>query len=232
MMQMPLLSYPQFSQFLQLQQEQQQLQQHYSRTFLPVVQTNGFGMLSHRSGTSCSEASTGSPTPSPSPPLSIASENYPSAKSSQNSRTGKSFTIDAILGIRDGEVDHRDHLNNFHPRFGLQLSSKMDIQSGYGNGLDVSATRLEACGRKMDVSRLSTVSREVLAFQLPTDLSPSRASNSASVTSRRDLHQSSSFQSSACSRLSGKHFPVFAEHANKTEDNCSSHSRTTDGTRQ
>lgn len=208
MMQMPLLSYPHFSQFLQLQQHQQQLQQHYSRNFLPSVQATNLGMLSHRSGTSCSEASTGTPSPSPSPPLSI-SENYPSMKSSQKS--AKSFTIDAILGIRDREMEkiNREHLipNSFHPRLGLHLSgSRVEIPNNFTDSLDMNSARLELNSRRLDVARLSSASREVLGLQLPTDLSTSSGvPNSGSEITRRDLHhQISTYQSStSCPRLTG-----------------------------
>lgn len=106
-MQMPILSYPNFSQFLQLHQQQQQLQQQqYSRP-----ETAG-------SETSAETSPSPSPPLSPpqSPPLSAPDKNHP----------GKSFTIDAILGLR--ESSDRDSLafhSAFHPRLHVSDLSRL-----------------------------------------------------------------------------------------------------------
>lgn len=213
MMQMPLSSYPHFSQFLQLQQLHQQ---RYSRGFLSAASpgTELTGMLSsssRRSGTSCSEASTGTPSSSPSPPLSIT-ENLSSNNTLQNSpKSAKSFTIDAILGIRgDREMEkmERDKMsvipNNFHPRLGLQLSnSHLELPGAYANSLDITNATLEI-GARIDVTRFSASSREILGFQLPTDLrTSSDVADFGSEINRRNLqNQISTFQNS--NSLSGE----------------------------
>lgn len=214
-MQLPLSSYPQFSQFLQLQQLHQQ---RYSRNFL-APQTTDFGMLSSQisAGTSCSEASTGTPSPSPSPPLSIT-ENYSINNNYQvPSKGAKSFTIDAILGIRDRETEKMNRgpasvvPNSFHSRLGLHLSgSHLELPNTFPSSLDLKNGGLEL-GR-IDVSRLSSSSRDILGFQLPTDLSTSsEVSNFGKEIGRRDLHhQITSFQTSnTCSNLSGKSYIIF-----------------------
>lgn len=218
MMQMPLSSYPHFSQFLQLQQLHQQ---RYSQNYLSTsssssAQSADLGMLSapHRSGTSCSEASTGTPSSSPSPPLSITENFSTNNGHHQNStKSAKSFTIDAILGIRDREIEkiNRDHINvipnNFHPRLGLHLSnSHLDLPNNYSSTLDLTNATLEI-GTRIDVARFSTSSRDILGFQLPTDLSTSsEVSNFAGEIGRRNLqNQISTFQNSnSCSALAGE----------------------------
>ena len=209
---MPLSSYPHFSQYLQLQQLHQQ--RYSSRNLLPTTQNSDFGM--NRSGTSCSEASTeDTSSPSPSPPLSITGNNYhhtsnPSENNQNSTKSTKSFTIDAILGIRDRDVD-RDHVNhlpnNYHPRLGLNLtnSSTVETTNNYSNTTSSSSLELSTATATTRFSSSSS-SRHLLGFQIPTDLrTSSDLSNFGNEINRRHLqNQISNYHNSNCNDLTGE----------------------------